>query len=457
TPVVATVHPIIPIELDVAESLVCLGSSTDLTVTTANSNYTFELQWDNGNQSDTNFDANNTISVTPTENTTYTVIATDTVTGCETQNQIDLEVIGVPTPLTIAPESAIVCSGGAIQLVAGGIGEDFETGHNWTMIDNSSSNVAIWDLQHSPFGDAAISSTDNSQFFLSKADLLGAGGNLDVELISPSFSLVSVTNASIRFYHNYRSHPSTIADVDISIDGGVSWTNLASFTSSQGTSGNFSFHEIDLNNFVNYEDVKVRFHYYGGWGWWWAIDNVVIVRDYFGEVTWDPITNLYFDPGASVPYDGTTDAPFVFFQKENAQTETINYTATLTVSNCGNVSADIDVTSQFTQPPAAPAQQTLNLGDLISDLSVTGQNLSWYSDEFGLVPIADSTELVDNTTYYVSQTINGCESDLTEITVNLITPSENCPPPTNLVLTNTSSTTATISWTLPQDPDGEVE
>jgi hypothetical protein len=455
TQVVATVHPIIPISLDVLQSPVCLGSSTDLTVTTTNTDYTFELQW--GNQSDTNFDANNTISISPTENTTYTVIATDTVTGCQTQSEIDVEVIGVPSPLTIAPESAVVCSGETIQLIAGGIGENFETGNTWTTVDNSSSNVAVWGLQQSPFGNAGITSNDNSQFFISKADLLGAGGDLDVELISPTFSLVSVTNASIRFYHNYRSHPSTVADVDISTDGGTTWTNLDSYTVNQGTASVFSFNEIDISNYVNYENVKIRFHYHGGWGWWWAIDNIVISRDYFGEVTWSPATNLYFDPSASVPYDGTTDAPTIYYQDSSGQTQNATYTASLNVSTCGNVSASINVTSQFTQPPTAAAAQTLNEGELVSDLDVTGQNLSWYSDEFGLVSIPDSSLLVDGTTYYVSQTVNGCESALTAITVTLITPSDNCPAPTNPVLENTTSTTATISWTLPQDPNGEIE
>jgi large repetitive protein len=46
----------------------------------------------------------------------------------------------------------------------------------------------------------------------------------------------------------------------------------------------------------------------------------------------------------------------------------------------------------------------------LSSLKVVGQNLKWYSSPTSLIVLASSTALVDGTTYYASQTINGCES-----------------------------------------------
>ena len=56
-------------------------------------------------------------------------------------------------------------------------------------------------------------------------------------------------------------------------------------------------------------------------------------------------------------------------------------------------------------------------------LSATGSNLLWYGTANGgtgsAQPIVPSTTTVCTTNYYVSQTINGCESPRAAITVNI--------------------------------------
>lgn len=54
----------------------------------------------------------------------------------------------------------------------------------------------------------------------------------------------------------------------------------------------------------------------------------------------------------------------------------------------------------------------------ISDLQVTGQNIKWYDATGGILPV--TTPLVNGQTYYITQTINGCESNKTgiQVTVN---------------------------------------
>lgn len=73
--------------------------------------------------------------------------------------------------------------------------------------------------------------------------------------------------------------------------------------------------------------------------------------------------------------------------------------------------------------PAAPvgdATQLFEPGETLADLDVTGSNLIWYSDAGATITIPDSTPLVDGTTYYVSQTVTGCEGDVLAITVEMI-------------------------------------
>src|SRR5690606_27869064 len=49
----------------------------------------------------------------------------------------------------------------------------------------------------------------------------------------------------------------------------------------------------------------------------------------------------------------------------------------------------------------------------------TGQNLTWYADADLTQEIPDTTELVNGTTYYVTQTVGDCTSDALAITVTV--------------------------------------
>jgi large repetitive protein len=77
--------------------------------------------------------------------------------------------------------------------------------------------------------------------------------------------------------------------------------------------------------------------------------------------------------------------------------------------------------------PIAPVidnpTQTFPVGATLADIQVEGQNIRWYAAQSGYrmasseLPL--STVLVDGTTYYVSQTVNGIESQKTPITVKV--------------------------------------
>jgi hypothetical protein len=86
-----------------------------------------------------------------------------------------------------------------------------------------------------------------------------------------------------------------------------------------------------------------------------------------------------------------------------------NYTP---IANCVSARQEAAVTVNTTSQPIGAAQQLFTLGETIADLDVTGTGLLWYSDAAGLNPIPTSTVLTDGTTYYVSQTLNGCPSTL---------------------------------------------
>lgn len=72
------------------------------------------------------------------------------------------------------------------------------------------------------------------------------------------------------------------------------------------------------------------------------------------------------------------------------------------------------------ETPGGEADQQFNQGETLADLTVeaTG-DLIWYEDAQATTVLPETTPLVDGTTYYVSQTIDDCESNLFAITVHL--------------------------------------
>lgn len=94
------------------------------------------------------------------------------------------------------------------------------------------------------------------------------------------------------------------------------------------------------------------------------------------------------------------------------------YTCVITNGSCTFTTSNITL-NQVAIPtaPTANSTQSFNSGDTLANLSVTGTNLQWYSNSTVGTPLPLSTVLVDGATYYVSQTVNGCESLRIAITV----------------------------------------
>ena len=99
------------------------------------------------------------------------------------------------------------------------------------------------------------------------------------------------------------------------------------------------------------------------------------------------------------------------------------YNWTVEVASGTTCTSDIEEVVVTVNPiPVAPsgdALQDFEPGDTLADLDIVATGtLIWYEDQTGTIELVDSTPLVDGTTYYVSQTIDSCESPLFAITVN---------------------------------------
>lgn len=454
TQVDAIVHDIIPTNVSADDMVVCLGGTTDLHVTSADQDYVYTWVGSDGSGPLTGPD----VTVTVTQNTTYTVTAVNPITTCQYVNDISLEVKGA-ADLALTPDQEL-CNGESVQLTAGGLVYDFEENPTgWTTTNTSTSSAnnqasANWQVVSSPHAPTGgISSKDNSRFYVARADLLGPNSNLSTQLISPIINMVGVGSASVSFEHFYRhiTTQSTTAAVEVRVGNSSTWTTLQSFTSTVGQMDDFVSQTIDLSSYLG-STIQLRFNFTGGWGWYWAIDNVIVTRNFLsGSVTWSPMTDLYFDKETTIPYTGSP-TNVVYFGASQQGTHT--YTATLNIQNCSSSTEDIIVTVYETQPPTANANQDFEAGQTLANLNVTGQNLKWYiEDQNGdLDLISPNTTMIDETTYYVTQTLNGCESSPIAITVNLI-----CYAPENVdvaVAFGSNTALLTVTWDPPTNIGG---
>jgi gliding motility-associated-like protein len=323
-PVLVTVTSPPTITLSSSSVAICNGgTSTAVTVATGASSYN-TYTW----SPSTGVAGNSTTGWTfnPTATTTYTLTASQSSGSlCSNAVTLTVNVNPLPSDITFSPANPAVCVGQVQSLtVQGGtintvlLTENFNAATNaWTTVNNSTGGtdaLAAWTLQNSGYVYGfygTFSSNDASQFYLTNSDEQGIGGSTDTELISPSFSTINFSNATLSFWHHFRAFGDGV--VQYSTNGGTVWTDIQSYTSTVGTVNGFVQANIVLPaGALNQANVKIRFKYLADWGYFWAIDNVSISGDMLQTITWSPITNLFTNAAATVPYTAGTNASTVY-------------------------------------------------------------------------------------------------------------------------------------------------
>lgn len=127
------------------------------------------------------------------------------------------------------------------------------------------------------------------------------------------------------------------------------------------------------------------------------------------------------------------------------------YYASQTVGGCES-DTRLAVTANVTDPaaPTGATPQTFCSIALptISNLVVTGTAIKWYSAATGGSLLSGSTNLVNGTTYYASQTLSGCESDTRlAVTSNITDPGAPTGSASQTFCTSISPTIANLSAT----------
>lgn len=170
--------------------------------------------------------------------------------------------------------------------------------------------------------------------------------------------------------------------------------------------------------------------------------------------------NWYLDTAAGTPSSGTAPTPSTTFPAGSAADfDTTSFWVSQTnLAGCETPKSKIDVIiTRKPAPPVVTPTITYCLGDTVKPLTATGSLLKWYDaatagTRYASTPTPDNSK-AGITTYYVSQTVNGCESDRAAIAVEIsqaiasfTKTSDSLCGPELLLLTNTSKTTSAGSY-----------
>ena len=143
----------------------------------------------------------------------------------------------------------------------------------WTVIDNVGQGHQ-WQIGDPENRGNLTGGTGN--FADINSDFYGPGNHQDTSLVSPVVDLSGVSAPVVRFHNDYNGFPGQTADVDISTDGGATWSNVWHHGSDSVRGPDLE--EVQVPQAGGQSQVQLRFHFISTWGWWWMVDDVSVLN-----------------------------------------------------------------------------------------------------------------------------------------------------------------------------------
>lgn len=359
-----------------------------------------------------------------------------TASGCAATRTIFVN--NPPFAPALSPTVTTMCNGTSIAITAAGtpasstiLSQNFNTGvAPWTVDTIGSINI-LPGSEWKACADSYLNeqgwyrSPDFSSFMMANADTSGSASTLSTRLISPSFSLAEYSSATLTFQHAYDYWPAGDMNVnlEISTNGGSTWTTITNFTGATiGGKMAFVSQTFSLNSYLGASNVKIRFYYRSNFGYYWALDNVVITgTPAVVTPTWSPATHLYTNSGLTTAYTTGTAASTVYVYPTTIVTPTvITYTATATSSAGGCTASTTSIVTINPVPGTTSGSLNLCIGST-STLTNSAAGGTWLSSNTSIATVGSSTGIVSGITTgtaiisYI--TGSGCAT-LATVTVN---------------------------------------
>lgn len=180
---------------------------------------------------------------------------------------------------------ALLALGTASVNAAVVMSEDFNTGipGTWTVVDNEGTGL-VW-TNVAGCGETGNFTGGTGDAACASSDVFGSA-EYDTELWTPAMDLSMYTNTTLDLLANYQNFASLdFFDIDVSTDGGSTWTNELSWNEDHGGFRATPGEAINLNlsAYDGQSNVIIRFRYYdpntGDYNWYVQIDDVLVSGD----------------------------------------------------------------------------------------------------------------------------------------------------------------------------------
>ncbi len=198
--------------------------------------------------------------------------------------------------VTIATIPFVVTQGAAGTL----LNADFNTGipPGWTIVDGGNGGAAASTWTAGNPGERTINAPFASNFAIMDSDFADQNNTQDEQLITPVFNAGGLAQVILEFDSQFLRLDNEIADVDVTTNGGVNWTNVLRLQNVDDGFPMPSRKTVNITGAIalNPANVQIRFRYYNAsWAWWWAIDNVKVRCGY----TVSPTTQTFLESSSA--------------------------------------------------------------------------------------------------------------------------------------------------------------
>jgi N-acetylneuraminic acid mutarotase len=199
---------------------------------------------------------------------TYQLHVTPVYTGYQAVDR-SVALGATPQSLDVAvPVDAAACDAPGYTITRTGTTEAFESPPAGWTVTSTPESVGGWVFTDD--GNRGNLTGGTGGFAIIDSDHLGSGNHEDTVLTAPAVDLTGVAGATLAFDTDYRGFSNQTGSVDVSTDGGTTWTSIWQHAADSVRGP--AHVEVPLPQ----ANDLVRFHFVGTFSWWWELDNVFL-------------------------------------------------------------------------------------------------------------------------------------------------------------------------------------
>jgi hypothetical protein len=232
---------------------------------------------------------------------TYAVTATAVYPGYKpTTANVAVGTAPVTANVAVPVDAGCTAAGYAGSLTAPIVTEAFDAGipAGWTI--NNRTTGGGWSFTDT--GGRGNLTGGSGGFAIVDSDKLGSGVSQNTELVSAPLDLSGQSAPVLRFNSDY-NHLGSTASVDVSADGGTTWTTAWTLTASKRGPSTV---DVPISAVAGVSGALVRFRYTGSYAWWWEVDNVQVLNLNCAPVPGGLVVGNTTDSNTGAPLNGVT-------------------------------------------------------------------------------------------------------------------------------------------------------